>query len=96
MNCDRFRALVWHRIGEITGDLAEETGHEGFSFAPREPSEKDVDKLRDQTTEALHQSLRLDPKRRQTHQLLIDNYTSWDQPERVVAALEQLLAAFSR
>ncbi|MBY0457985.1 MAG: hypothetical protein K2V38_11645, partial [Gemmataceae bacterium] len=45
-------------------------------------------------TAALQQSLRLDPNQRQTHQVLIDNFSAWDQPERVVAALEQLLEAF--
>ena len=87
------QALVWLRIGELTGELADEADPEGFPFAPRR-LDLDVAKLRDQSTAALQQSLRLYPKRRQTHQLLIDNYSAWDQPERMVAALEQMIEAF--
>ena len=87
------QALVWFRIGEITSDLAEESNSVGFPFAPREMN-KGVQEFRDRAIDALQQSLRFDPKRRQTHQLLIDNYASWDQPERLVATLEQLLEAF--
>ncbi|HEY1190040.1 MAG TPA: hypothetical protein VGE74_20485, partial [Gemmata sp.] len=87
------QALVWLRIGELTGDLAEEIASDGFPFAAREPG-KEVQQLRDRATDALEQSLRLDPKRKPTHQALIDNYVEWGRPERVVGALEQLLEAF--
>jgi tetratricopeptide (TPR) repeat protein len=87
------QALVWRRIGEISADLVNESEAPAPPFAPQRP-EREVNALRDRATEALQQSLRLDPNRIETHQRLIENFESWDQPERLVAALEELLRVF--
>jgi len=87
------QALVWRRIGEISSDLASDDELETFADAPRKQNEV-PNELRAQAVEALKQSLRLDPTQRKTHQLLIENYASWDRPELLIATLEELLKAF--
>jgi hypothetical protein len=89
----QIQALVWRRIGALSSELADENRPGGFPFAPKR-TDRELNELRTRATEALQQSLRLDPNQRQTHQFLIDNFTAWNQPDQLVAALEALLKTF--
>lgn len=84
------QAQVWLRIGDILSDLAND---DEFPLGPRNQFANQQD-FGTQAVEALRKSVRLDPKQRKAYQLLIDNYTDWNQPENVIAALEDLLKAF--
>jgi len=86
------QALVWRRIGVLSRELDREPD---FGFFQDDPEDFEEDsEARNQVAEALQNSLRLDPKQRRTYELLIECYDDWDQPDRLVATLEELLKVF--
>lgn len=86
----RLQALVWRHVGELLGRAA--SGALPF-FAPDRASEE-TETQRGRVVEAFERSLRLDPSRRETHQLLIKLHQASDQPEAMAAAARQLLQVF--
>lgn len=90
------QALVWRRIGELCEQIAEDEVDEEFVpfRSPMGKRNAAASGFRTQAVEALKQSLRFDPTLRATHQRLIDHYSSEDQSDLLVKAIEQLLAAF--
>ena len=87
------QALVWRRIGELTGSLASDADEEQGSGRPRKKVSP-ASAFRTQAIEAFQKSLQFDTTQRKTFQGLIDLHRSGDQPELVIATLEQLLKAF--
>ncbi|OYV93961.1 MAG: hypothetical protein B7Z73_03090, partial [Planctomycetia bacterium 21-64-5] len=84
----RIQALVWWHVGMVT---AAET--RAGPLVMRPSHDKKLDDRRDRAVEALEESLRFDPQRRETHDSLITLYEEWEQPELAAEARRKLLAA---
>lgn len=87
------QALVWRRIGELHSDMGSDEEFQG-SHGGHARWEKMREDNRASATEALQKSLLLDPRRRKTYEVLIENYGTWDRPDLLVATFEELLKAF--
>lgn len=87
--CRKMQALVWRHIAMV---LAEDAEAEMQPFSDKVSPEQSA--LLDGAVQALEESLRLDPLRRETHALRISLLNEWAPPERAADARCRLLQAF--
>ncbi len=86
------QALVWRRIGKHYATWAHEM--EFAALLSSGTLGQRLEELREHAVDALRQSAKLDPTRREPYEMLIDEYEEWDEPEQVYATLEEMLQAF--
>lgn len=90
---NQVKALVSRRLGRLYSKLAEPEPTGPFSKKLSAADKAKQMEHRTQAVEALQQSIRLDPTQHQPYEILLENYTDWEQPDKVIATLEQLLQA---